>query len=662
MAPPDYFCCPHCKSVTEIDAGSVQPGQASHQETTDMRTSATAGIPKLRPVEHLKVLPYDVAVPRAAPTMVKSLPKRRSTKDRIKSLIFSLPENDSSEKRIHSQMKTTMPPKRPPRPPQELCPPVPSIHVTPLPRDTCRNPAKLSAHLSSRDSAFRLLLRKVSKRASPVFNKYALNPASVPSSSVPWETSSLAFPDDHPNLNSHLEHGARYILSETERLHTPGLVHHGSMSELDINPEHDISCSTLPTTASKVALRPSPLKPHRRRPAKPNAPASTIALSENVSTFKSSNCDITTWCEQEIESPHLSNISETSSHTTESFHSEKGTDSVLSLLETPPSSPVAIPQRNQSRRNKARHEAERYRNDLGIIDDVYDLFIDEDEKRRKHTANVFTEAQPETLSFQHTLDNSKRHVIPIGQSCLEQNDEYNTSDEGYFDVEPARAEAARALAGKASHYQSSDVDFENWVNSMNRSDPCSTRFEVNILEARDQQRVSPAVASDDLGQLKGRFSDFQMEDAQQVTSMNRRSVKKEVQSNREDGEVQRTSSRSESVPSEASIATHADSDLSWDKLRRHLRDLASTKDCLCDSCRGKQHSSMNSRSDLKLSAILSSECEQPPRNLQRIEIVWKGKQYPVLIDHHGKLWEAPCQNVDCRAHGRRKQDTSQNLF
>lgn len=339
-----------------------------------------------------------------------------------------------------------------------------------------------------------------------------------------------------------------------------------------------------------------------------------------------------------------------------------------------------MPQRNDSRKDNARVQAEKFRNDLGIIDDIYDLYVDT-VKRQKHEAEI-PEILEGGISFPLSASPSSAKMSRTQRRVARERARKQAVGQGSEEmISPAKAQAraktAQTLESQTPNSRANDVDFTRWLELMAKQDLCQDKFGIDVLNSSGQHQITPVMANNEICVAGQRLSEIPEESEQPLLLTRRKNSGQE-------GTWSYQTERDEEEPEvlvpvankELSSLRDTNSSISLTQLREHLQalmdddqsipqpvtqELSLAQQPLFFSTDGLKQSPHLSNSP-KASSSPQQSTEYGPMDLQRIEIEWKGKRYPVLIGEHGKLWEAPCRDPNCVDHGRRWEALMGNIF
>jgi len=411
------------------------------------------------------------------------------------------------------------------------------------------------------------------------------------------------------------------------------------------------SFSSLPTTASKVALRPSPLRVLReddvaeRTPPVPlRSPFRAPSSGSNYATASSAVKD------GFVTDALILTRSRSSSYTTASLYSPNADEVAPRQEKTPPSSPPLFPIRStglsQTPRNDANKHAEEIRERLGIIDDIYDMYRDTDTvKKERHEA---------------LTDDIHDQVVHLSETGRSRSQEVSRTQKRVA-KERARREAAQHLVRSDSGSKARDTEFEHWLDSIVHRDPDEknpSTLHHGFNEVNDEL---PNSADTDSSRRNLHLLQISEENEHPVITAHQGTIdsNRMFQANAREGRHQSPSLVSHSLAANSDPVTarnNVGSMINLNDLRGQLLALmaddvndAQQQDepALSDVTRTPSSSSSSQSS-------MSTEATEDMRlNLQSIVIEWNGKRYPVLIGKRGKIWEGPCTARGCQKHGKR---------
>lgn len=562
--------CPHCNS---IPSGHNQTHFSHSQSRSDNDHL------KISLQEALTSIPYSKATEEARPTPAKCIPKPKETTLSAKGLSL-LPSTHRATFKGFWSRNFSRAPARPTRPPVEQCPPAPQL---PLRLNTASYNDSKARHGGGIDSNRQ---RTGSKPAPPqqpwprnLHHDLALNLLIGNDVKLNHTLSGADHEQQHLATRGQMDAEAVSQLEFEQMTHSSGLSY---------SPNY--SFSSLPTTASKVALKPSPLRLIKEDDVFNEAPAIPSRSPLRPSPFAKGHVTASSDIKDSLGTDVLTSTrTRCSSFTTASVYSSDDDQESAQQNEIPHSSPLLFPCRSSSLgqplSKDANEQAEKTREELGIIGDIYNMHKDTKSARRgRHDALVdgiqgqvtrLSEGgNAPTLKVSRTLKRAAR--------------------------ERARSEIAQKLLRPHTDAKAQHAELERWLDFVQAQDPCNDECNNGSHSPSDLRHES----------LTQPNSDFSRHVHQQL----------------------RTSG-------EAEHGCKAVPESSFD------RDDQPSMSSIAHS------PSLSSSSQTSVSTAAS---EDMPLNLQRAVIEWKGRRYHVLIGERGKIWEGPCNRDVCEEHGKRK--------
>jgi len=331
-------------------------------------------------------------------------------------------------------------------------------------------------------------------------------------------------------------------------------------------------------------------------------------------------------------------------------------------------------QRSKSRKDVARIRAEEFRNDLGIIDDIYDMYTDK-EKKQKHEAEVPKTAEY-GISFPLSTTPSPAKRSRSHRRITRKHTTGHGANQGVKGTENSnkvqvQARTAQSPRGHTTDHRTNDIDFNQWLRFPARQDVRRSSLQVYTTSLPDQSRVVPVTTTSDVHLASQTLSELPDEGEQHRISAQRKGSEQKTPAHHRAALTGRAPEE-QVIAEELEVLADGDTEsrISLAQLRNHLqvlmddaqsvqipaaqRKLASQPSVTSSCGQEKQSgsSSNKSESDSSQDPDSAPSIDHGITNLQRIEIEWKGKRYPVLIGEYGKLWEAPCTTPNCTDHGR----------
>lgn len=411
------------------------------------------------------------------------------------------------------------------------------------------------------------------------------------------------------------------------------------------------SFSSLPTTASKVALRPSPLRvlkeddvAEQTPPVPLRSPSRVLFSGSNYATASSAVKD------GFVTDGLILTRSRSSSYTTASLYSSNADEVTPRQEKTPSSSPAPFPIRStslsQALKNDASKHAEEIRERLGIIDDIYDMYADTNTVKRERHEALTDDIQDQVV-----------HLSEVGRS---RSQEVSRTQKRVA-KERARREAAQHLVRSDSGSKARDTEFEHWLDSIVHRDPEEKNpSTLHHLSNKGHDEL-PNSADTNSSRRNLHLSQPSEENEHPVIAAHQREIgsNRMIQANAREGRHQSPSLVSHSLAANLDPVTARNdvgSMINLNDLRGQLLAL------MADDVNDAQQQDESALSEVTRTPSSSSSSqfsmsteatEDMPLNLQSIVIEWNGKRYPVLIGERGKIWEGPCTARGCRKHGKR---------
>lgn len=360
--------------------------------------------------------------------------------------------------------------------------------------------------------------------------------------------------------------------------------------------------STPPTTASKLALRPSPL--HIEQPTTPSPPRRSL-LRISFAPVKA---------EASPRFDSYERLNRASSGSSRSRYSDKTDVYHAKSVETPPTSPPPLSQRNVSCRtvitSDARQLAEKLCEGLQLGDDTYDMSKSRHAKRERNKRNDLLQGQWDRNGESDTRSSLRQAVEDVETSeQLAMHEKLTKAIEAAFRENPA---------------------FQKWLTS-HQSFQESVSQADDLVPTDDQmipRAYSAASASSEL------LPPLRVNSAESVVVSPMQQVKAPV-----------------CVQPDSSIGSRQQDDRSSSPLtlmamRQKLYELEE------DDGTSKARISSQNSSSVRLSEASDSSASviDLPLRCRRLEIEWKGQKIPILIHENGKVLEGPCMDATCAEH------------
>lgn len=637
--------CPHCPHCQKQNSHQVEASLVNHGVSPDLSLQ-----------EALVSIPYSDAAEETQPTPVDRLPKPKVSIPSLRGLSL-LPSRHRITAKDFWLRKFSRPPARPNRPPKEQCPPEQACFAQY--EASCQRwtnvPIKLEVpHHAYNSSIVQFGAEDCTqqklddRRTLPVHQPSPRNAHhDLAYNLLTGSQASL----DHKLVGSDLcqQHIVRKGYADQE-------VVPGSHSEqapvlpgLWYSPSY--SFSSLPTTASKAALRPSPLRLIKEDDVYDEAPPIPLRSPLRNSSFAED--DPADLDEANTNSNTVSlnrSRPRSSSYTASSVYSSDDDEGTVQQIDTPPSSPPSFPVRSSSlcplSTKDATEQAEEIREELGIIDDIYSIYTDEAAvKRGRHEA------------LTDDIEDQVAHLSEVSRAPTQKL----SRTQRRLAREHARNEAARKLVKPELNTNLQDLNFEQWLASLNPHRASYGGSHIGLPRSSEEHHaslVSPKPASPRRDQKLPEITEEADHDIE--------ATPQSASTSKNTDHIDPGDEHPPVIPASYSQAPHigntaadikSDSILSLNGLRGQL--LALMED---DAEVGQQPTVNAARTPSSSSSGQSSTSteatEEAPLTLQRIVIEWKGQRYPVLIGEGGKIWEEPCTDGTCQAHGKRDQGVS----
>lgn len=208
------------------------------------------------------------------------------------------------------------------------------------------------------------------------------------------------------------------------------------------------SFSTLPSTLSKMALKPSPLRLIKDVQLEQAPP---VPVRSPLRALRTGNEHTALYPARSSSLSPAPFPCHRSSHYTMSVYSTNSDGHPMELNDTPPSSPPQTPQ-HQKRRSffieiDAHTRAEDLRDELGIIDDIYDMYADTEKVSRHEACIDRVESQMSFFELPESITSNRL-----------------SRTERRLQKEKAREKAARRLEGLKTEVSGQEMDFEDWLD------------------------------------------------------------------------------------------------------------------------------------------------------------------------------------------------------
>lgn len=407
------------------------------------------------------------------------------------------------------------------------------------------------------------------------------------------------------------------------------------------------SYSTLPSTRSKLVLKPSPLrlvKPEQGGllppiPARSKLRSTTLGLEEASIVSEKTSIHLAAPYEHR------------SSYATTSVYSVDSNGRPAKPLDTPPSSPPDILQSRLNHSSVVIEDpntcAENMRSELGIIDDIYDMYTDSD-KHIKHEAevnlNVGRTVRPQTLARVESETLSRAQVR--------------------LRKERARQIAIETLEVPKINVEVPRIEFEQWLDDAFYME--EDKFRSN--QSSVSRSPAPTVSDHDLAVRNDHIYTKPVVDDERLSTVSGSSIKtdgKLTSSPRfitEAAEVE----ESDSANLDTSLLQPSQMKNDGDCTRQSLAALRNQLNALMEDYSPHQTmteaASHRDGSTSPTSSACTNESIPSPTNLQKIVIEWQGRKYPVLIGDHGRIWEGPCIDPYCKEHGGPRKELAFGHF
>lgn len=593
---------------------------------------------------------------QAQPTPVMCIPKPEATTSSNRGLSL-LPFKRRLTRNDFWSRKFSRAPARPARPPIEQCPPVPeyvSDHERAHRRYT-HVPIKLDLsevhpnssnikHGISHDTIKQVPICGDALVRQPLLrNPHHDLAYSLLTGSEARLDQSLAHTDpsqDHP-VSSNSTVLKRRLDSDAEQpTHVPEVWY-----------AQNSSFSSLPTTASKAALRPSPLRVVREEDVVEKTPPVPVR-SPLRSSYSGSNHVIgLSAVKSGFETDDLAlTRTRSSSYTTASVYSSNDKDVTSPQEKSPPSSPPPFPIRNSSMfqppGKDAKEQAEEIREKLGILDDIYDMYTGSDTvKKERHEA------------LTDDIQDQVAHLSEIGRA----HSHKESRTQRRIARERARLEAAQHLVRSDSDPRTQNAKFEHWLESIVHQDADKEETCTLPYSSHEQHHGILMGARTDPSRRDPHLSEIPEVDEHQVIDVHQGDTASNLTVHTSISKGKHISSSPVSHSQTSRLGpvmakSNPDSMVSLNDLRGQLlalmevdvEDARQEGEPVLDEVTRTPSPSSSSRSSMSTEAT-----EDMPMNLQKIVIEWKGRRYPVLIGERGKIWEGPCFDEGCQKHGKR---------
>lgn len=671
-------CCPHCYRANYFDSRPSSTLGCYGLGSLPQRPFIQPDLCFQEPLRDI----YDRTVRKNSP-ILQHMPLRRRGSDFAlgNSKLFApslrnpkFPWNRTSAKSSSSAQPAPLPPLRPRRPAPEQCPPKQKFLGI-------FRPSILSGRVNLPPKKSRIpRIEKASK-------SYPCIPLSEKTQEISQDFSSDPI---HSTKNSHPHHHLAYMAltrgsalepSDTtdpqsrscnslmsERKDGNSMPLFGTDESIVLKDKQSNkvtqcnSFSTLPSTASKMALRPSPLRPRKEGPTEGPPPipmrsplrSETIEVQDNSPSRPSGRTT----------SP-VASLTRQSSYTTISIYSTDDDTSSTEEVDTPPSSPLQFPERHESRSSSvtdARLRAEKMRDELGIIDGVYEMYSDE-ERRLKHEADIVA-VKPQ-LPYLPTLSRANSGKLSRTQMRARKK--------------CAREDAVQKLNGaRNDSFTSETVDFEQWLKSALQNEALPHHLATNATNNPCQHFPTLTKRQQGIGFGGQRLSEIPEETENHSSIHLGRDRERAISRNivpstslpERIGNLGPPQPFAESAVLRRSASEpmmKAEHRSSLSALRQRLltlmedeREQSQRLQPTVSPTNFQQHPTIPIPSPPTPSS--SSDAEGGPVNLQKVEIVWKGKTYPVLIGDGAKIWEGPCTDAYCKDHGGPRKEAMYGMF
>lgn len=412
--------------------------------------------------------------------------------------------------------------------------------------------------------------------------------------------------------------------------------HEGSVAPLEHLDKSEFQCSfsTLPSTTSKLALKPPPLRLTKDEQHVPSPPIPIRSKLRNAHLAEEETIDVS---KNESNYPVVA-ATRRSSYATISVYSTDSNDFQPRLTDTPPSSPPDMPQCLQDRFSVAIIDpstcAENLRSELGIIDDTFDMYADCD-KHFKHEAAL--KLVPSQIRSSEELARTRTMKMSRAQMRLRK--------------ERARQDAIGKLEEPRIDVEIPQSEFAKWVNDALRMEANgkhanSTPPNVYIMVPSAPARWEHTVLVNDTS----RHAIRARSPAQCTTS--KESIVELVTVSRNSILTDAFDLEKYEVPEFTTDGVSSASTLEDGDANRPSLTLLQNQLIALMHDRRKSHQSQ----DRTVGEGATSDAEDSPTNLQKIDIEWKGKRYPVLIGDGGRIWEGPCVDPHCEEHGETRKE------
>lgn len=593
---------------------------------------------------------------QAQPTPVKCIPKPEATISSIRGLSL-LPFKRRITRNDFWSRKLWRAPARPARPPVEQCPPVQEYLTNHERADQRWTHVPIKSDLSEANSDSSNVLhgiahdtiKQVPIRGDALVRQPLLHNAhhdlaySLLTDSEARLGQSLDRADHvqhHPGSSRSTVLERRFESEAEQPIQVPGVRY-----------AQNSSFSSLPTTASKAALKPSPLRLVKEEDVVEKTPPVPLR-SPLRSSYSGSNHVIgSSALESGFETNDLALTRTRSlSYTTASVYSSDDENVTSRHEKTPPSSPPPFPMRSSSLfqppRKDAKEQAEEIREKLGIIDDIYNMYTDTDTvKKERHEA------------LTDDIQDQVAHLSEIGRARSQKV----SRTQKRVAKERTRREAAQHLVRSDSDPNTQNAEFENWLESIVHQDTAKEEAYTLSGGSHEQHYGLPMGARTDPSRRDPHPSEVPEEDEHQVIGAHQGDTASNltVRTNVLKGKHISPSPVSHSQTSNLAPVTaksNLDSMVSFNDLRGQL--LALMEDGVEDARQEgelvlSEVTRTPSSSSSSQSSMSTEAAEDMPLNLQKIVIEWKGRRYPVLIGERGKIWEGPCFDEGCHKHRKR---------
>lgn len=452
------------------------------------------------------------------------------------------------------------------------------------------------------------------------------------------------------------------IQHEIESLTVTSDKHAGTHYQNHDNLVPHSSFSTLPSTMSKMALKPSPLR-FVKGSQLDNAPP--IPVRSPLRTVRNGNENDTSYPVRSSSLLALSSPCCRSSYYTMSVYSVDSDGDHVGPNDTPPSSPPQTPQ-HQKRQSSlvevdAYTRAEGLRNELGIIDDIYDMYADTN-RDPKHEACIG--GIDRGISFLELPQKVASEGLSRTQRRLQKA--------------RAREEAARMLEGSKTEVKRHETDFEQWLHRNSQPKAYEDSHRISSLNSYTQHPLMLTSLSQKFRVSSVNLSDIAEECERRAGMTYVHSDEKTKHTGDKYEVLTATSLLPQTLiedevnltdfplPPTAELRTEFRPSLAilQERLQALMRDdTRSSHDHTHPATPKIPDQPVISPSPSFVSpSTTTDEAEHESWGLQRIEIEWRGRRFPVVIGDGGKIWEGPCTDAYCKEHGGPRKELAYGMF